>query len=362
MSDIAIPVFGYSEQERRLWRAVDRQRSSMSKPRVLSCAYVHSEDVDPDRHVNAGPINAAMEAAVKCAIAALQNHRAGYTEFQRNTIQTVYSSMFSTHGLIRKVLAAGWQNPESIDALALARVPLEGLYTLCLMFENASWVDGYLEDGWKKQYVRLLLECEETKNLPRFNNFCTEFAPTNLNALRQFLRITDAQVATINHEELGTPMPEGTAKERISRFPSPLSVINRLGEDTDKRKMLERLYPEYVFLCAFAHGLPASLLFKMMFNKDAPIPGQFDDEKLKDTFHRQVEQPAYTTSLLSLIQGSAELITLYPADIELSATVVKAWETLTKEMLLGKAIWNIRTKKLLGIVDAAPAPQAGPNG
>ena len=45
-----------------------------------------------------------------------------------------------------------------------------------------------------------------------------------------------------------------------------------------------------------------------MFHKDAPI--QVDDEKLKDTFHRQVEQLAYTTSLISLIQGSAELITL----------------------------------------------------
>ena len=60
----------------------------MSKSiRVSSCAYVHSEDVDLERHVNAEPMNAAMEAAVKCASAALQNHRDGYTEFQRITIQ-----------------------------------------------------------------------------------------------------------------------------------------------------------------------------------------------------------------------------------------------------------------------------------
>ena len=326
----------------------------MSKSiRVSSCAYVHSEDVDLERHMNAELINAAMEAAVKRASAALQNPTGGYTAFQRQTIQSVYSSMLSTHGLIRKVLAAGRQNPESIDALALTRGVLEGFYTLCLMFENASWVDDYLKDGWKKQYVRLLLECEETKNLPRFNEFCTKRAPANLDALRQFHGITDAQVATIKHEELGTSMPEGTTKEHITRFPSPSNIINLLEEGTDKRKMLERLYPEYVFLCTFAHGLPDALLFKMMFNKDAPV--QVDDEKLKDTFHRQVEQPAYTTSLISLIQGSAELITLYPSDVELSATVVKAWETLTKEMLLGKAIWNIRTKKLLGIVDVAQA-------
>ena len=71
-------------------------------------------------------MNAAMEAAVTCAIAALQNHRDGYTEFQRKTIQTVYLSMLSTHRLIPKVLAAGWQDPESIDALTLARGPARG--------------------------------------------------------------------------------------------------------------------------------------------------------------------------------------------------------------------------------------------
>ena len=324
---------------------------------VSSCAYVHSEDVSPEHHVDAGALNAAMEAAVTCAIAALRNDTDGYTEFQRRTIQTVYSSMLSTHSLIPKVLANGWQNPESIDALALARVPLEGLYTLCLMFENASWIDAYLKDGWKKQYVRLLLECEETKNLPRFNEFCTKRAPAYLNAHRKLLGITDAEVATINHKELGTAMPEGTVQEHISRFPSPSRVINLLGKGTDKRKMLERLYPEYVFLSTFAHGLPDALLLKTMFNENAPIPMQHDDEKLKDTFHRQVEQPAYVTSLISGIQGSAELINLYPADVELAAMVMKAWETLTHEMLLGKAIWNIRTKKLLGIVDAAPAVQ-----
>ena len=39
--------------------------------------------------------------------------------------------------------------------------------------EDASCVDGYLKDGWKKQYVRLLLECEETK-IERLVSRCPE--------------------------------------------------------------------------------------------------------------------------------------------------------------------------------------------
>jgi hypothetical protein len=195
---------------------------------------------------------------------------------------------------------------------------LEGLYTLCLMFESPSWIDVYLKDGWKKQYVRLLLECYETQELERFQEFCKKTAPRNLDALRMFLGITDAQVATINNEEIGTPMPEGIAKEKIERFPTPSGVINKLPTG-DKRRLLERLYAEYAFLCSFAHGLPEALLFKMMFNKNPPVPHAFDDEKMKDTFHRQVEQPAYTTSLISLVQAASELTALYPSDVELRA-------------------------------------------
>lgn len=321
---------------------------------VSSCAYIQTDDIDPERHVNAGPINDAMEAAVRWAIAALENPTRAYTDFHRANIQTVFSSMLSTHGLIRKVLAAGWQNPESIDALALARVPLEGLYTLCIMFEDPFWVDTYLRDGGKKQYVRFLLEAEEVKNLARYHEFCKKTAPRNLDFLRRHIGITDAQVATINHKQLGIAMPAGMAKADIPQFPTPSPVINKLTKGSDKRKMLERLYPEYVFLCSFAHGLPDALLFKMMFNKNARVPKMFDDDTLKDTFHRQVEQPAYITSLISLVQGAAELTTLYPADVNLMAAVVKAWDEMSNGHLLGKAIWNIRTKKLLGILDAPP--------
>ncbi len=114
--------------------------------------------------------------------------------------------------------------------------------------------------------------------------------------------------------------------------------------------MLERLYPEYIFLCSFAHNLPDALLFKMMFNKDSKFRGMWDEEQMKDTFHRQVEQPAYTTSLISIIQAAAELTALYSANVNLRAAVVQAWEQVTEGMLLGKVLWNIRTKKLLGIL------------
>ena len=88
----------------------------------------------------------------------------------------------------------------------------------------------------------------------------------------------------------------------------------------------------------------------MMFNTDSKVSRMWDEEQMKDTFRRQVAQPAYTTSLISIIQAATELTALYPANVDLRAAVVQAWEEVTESMLLGKVVWNIRTKKLLGIL------------
>lgn len=253
-----------------------------------SCAYVHRTDIDPDAKTHAPEIEAAKDAAVNFAIGALEEETDGYSAFVRANLQTIFDAMQATHSTIRSVLAFGFEDPRSIDALALARLPLEHLYTLCLMFEGPAWMETYLRDGWKKQYEQFLLQREETQYLPRYNSFSNDSGPQTLQQHRAFLGISDAQKATIEHVELGSAMPEGMQTESIRRFPTPSGIINALPQG-DKRRMLERLYPEYVFYCSFVHGLPDSLLFRVMFNKNARIPRQFDQETIKNTFRNHVE-------------------------------------------------------------------------
>ena len=322
----------------------------MGKPIIVqSCAHVHPDDIDPEAHANAIDIEVTKDKAVARAIAALENDAAGWSHLHRANVQTLFKAMTATHRTILTVLEFGWQDPRSIDAMVLARVPLEHLYTLCLMFEDSYWMDVYLKEGWKKQYERFLLQREETKNLPRFDDYSKKSGPPTLEMQREFLGITDAQKATIEYVQLGTPMPEGLVREKFKRFPSPSGVVDELDEG-GKRKMLERLYPEYVFHCSFVHGLPDALLFRAMFDKDSRVPKQHDDETIKDTFRRHVELQAYSTSLISIVQAVSELSTLYPADVELKAAVTQAWEKIVEGMLLGRAIWAIRTKALLGVV------------
>jgi hypothetical protein len=228
--------------------------------------------------------------------------------------------------------------------------------------EGADWVDVYVRDGWKKQYEQFLLQKAETTKLKRYDEYSNKTGPHHLAAVGKTIGITKAQVATIEHEQLNAPMPVGVAQDHIPQFPTPGKAINKLPKGGDKRRMLERLYPEYVFLCSFAHGLPDANLFKMMFNKDSKFRDYWSDAELKDTFRRNVAERSYVTSLLSMIQSAAEITALYPTDVELLAGVTKAWEETSRDSLLGKAIWNIRTKKLLGVIDTPPAEQgATPN-
>jgi hypothetical protein len=64
------------------------------------------------------------------------------------------------------------------DALALARLQLEGLFAMCLLTESSTWVNVYLGDAWKKQFIRHLLFHYETEYLPRFppDTFTPEFS------------------------------------------------------------------------------------------------------------------------------------------------------------------------------------------
>ena len=53
---------------------------------------------------------------------------------------------------------------------------------------------------------------------------------------------------------------------------------------------------------------------------------------------------------MSIAQSAAELTTLYPNDTELTSAVMGAWNELHDAHLLAIAVWNIRTKSLLGVV------------
>jgi len=295
-----------------------------------------------------------MELGVARAIRALDSTdrpTLNFTPLHKGNISFIFSALRATHTNIRKMLGAAWEQPGGVDSLALARLQLEGLYTLSLMFESPANVDIYLRDGWRQMYIDFLLQREETQGLDRFQGFLTTQGPTSLEAQRHLLGITVAEKATIEHDEIGTPLPPGVRPIRIPRFPTPGRVVNRLPQG-DRRRCLERLYPEYRTLCTFAHGLAGSNVLKQMFNKGTSIQIRdcWSDAQITDAFQREVAEKSFVLSLLAVNQAVAELTTIYPNDVELRVASVQAWQEIERGTLLGKTVWQLRTKTLLGVM------------
>lgn len=83
----------------------------------------------------------------------------------------------------------------------LARLQLEGLYTMCLLTEKAEHVDRFVKEAWKRQYVRHLLTRTRAKRREVLDRFVE--AQTDVHELSRLLKlatvwnVTEAERLTI---------------------------------------------------------------------------------------------------------------------------------------------------------------------
>jgi hypothetical protein len=318
------------------------------KTRVSECLHHHTTDIDPQRQMDSKEWDRLANICVVRATTRLKDDLNGYDKEKRDHISDMFNSMAATNRGIRRLLDPGWGDPSTVDALALARLQLEGLYALCLMFESAQYVDCFRRYYWQTTYVQYLLMREEVLGLPRFQEFASA-TPIDLIRLGLQFGVTNAQLCTVENEELGVPLPPDINKEFIERFPTPGQAIDHIAQD-NKRRMLERLYPKYQDLCSFAHGSGRANLFKLMFDERSPDAKFATDRERADRFQHHVLGEAFITSFFSIAQATSELTLLYPHCTDLTAAAINAWNQLSEASLWTKAVWEIRTRNLLGAI------------
>ena len=253
-----------------------------------------------------------------------------------------------THVTIRNLIAEGPKTPACVDALALTRLQLETLYSICLITQDPTAAADYVKNFWKDNYVRFLLARQECKNLPRFQAYINNQGCAVLSQLQQASGVTDAEKASVEFEELGTPLPAGMSQVKIKRFPQPMGVIEAVV-DPDRKRMLMRLYPEYRRLCAFAHGSAQSSMFKTAFWERSPLQRLIPESNRQNVFEKELVDAIFY-SAFSVVQCTCELTPLYPSDVELKRAAIEAWNLVIDSHLLGHVIWDIRTKALLGVI------------
>jgi hypothetical protein len=191
--------------------------------RVIDIVWPSRTDIDPDRHLDVAALDGIVKRCVASATGSLKGPASRYSELQTAHISWMFEAMGFTHVTIRSLLTQGTKTPACVDALALARLQLEALYSVCLMVQDPSFVDIYVKSFWRDNYVRFLLVREECKGLRRFDEYLNQGGPGTLEMLRQGAGVTNEEKATVEFEELGTPLPVGTNEAKIRPFPVPLS-------------------------------------------------------------------------------------------------------------------------------------------
>lgn len=318
--------------------------------RVKDYAHVHQTDFDYAERRDTKEFDKIANVCVSRATEALKVPTGSYTQMQCNQIGDIFRSLLATQrGIRRMVDFEGPIDPETVDALLLARVQLENLFSLCLMLEDPWYVTVYVQEHWRKQYVEYLIAKEETKALPRYHEFATPEL-RRLVILGQQFDIDSSHIHTVDKQELGIPMPAGMAEKPIPPFPTPGKAIKKIISSSEKRRMLERLYAKYVYLCSFAHGLPQANVFKNMFDSRFPDRKFVRNSDVRNSYLQQIVSQAYITSFMSISQCTAELTVLYPNNIEIIEAACRPWKQLSGASLITKAVWEIRAQKLLGAI------------
>lgn len=233
-----------------------------------------------------------------------------------------------------------------VTPVPLVRIQLETLFALNLIGEQPETFSLYLKDGWKRLYVRHLWFREESKGLPRITSGLNHVEPS-LEGMRVLAGVPDDEKLTIDLEELGLVAPPGFQPKPIRWFPTPGDVLDRITEP-ERKRMLARLLPEYEFLCSFVHVSPHSKVFPAIFDPRQPFAGMFTSGQREEMFQKEIAGPALWLGLLSIVQSCCEFVSIYPNDMELVATLTDAWRTVHDLSLIGRKIWELRARALLG--------------
>ena len=246
------------------------------------------------------------------------------------------------------MLVGQQQGAWAVDALGIARFQVEAIYTLCLLLRDAGWVYRFLKAGWKKKYVRFLLERWETRRIHRFAQFFGEVGPAGLDKMASVIGVTTEERRWIEWSELFSPMGPAPVRAEILDWPSPLKVMKALDAGLTVNT-LKRLYPEYRHLCSFAHGDAEAAALRILVDTRSVMRHHFPPEKSADLYIRQVCTPAVMYSVIASLLAATEVQSLIPQDVDLAMKVNESWLRLRGFSHVFVAVYDLRARNLFSI-------------
>jgi hypothetical protein len=316
------------------------------KVRVCNSISSLTTDIDLDAKWDAIEADSAVNRCVAAVTESLKSPSPRFTDSQRIHLHQLFPSMKHAHRAIRELLRHEGGQALSVNVMSLVRAQVETVYAVCLIIEAPSFLNAYLKDGWKKLFIRHLAMREECRTIARVRDGLKK-PEMWLEQMRIASGVTDIEKQTIESEELGTKLPAGMTPIKIAEFPTPSQVIQKIS-DPNRKRMLMRLYLEYRFLCGFVHFSPATEILTSLLDDRQRFRQMFTSGQVNEMYQKEIAGPAIWLDVLSIIQCCSEFVEIYPSDIELARCCTEAWKPLIENTFIGRIIWELRTKKLLG--------------
>jgi hypothetical protein len=173
---------------------------------IKDIKHVLTSDIDVSQQLDVAELDELVRLCAFSARDAMNaSPAAGFSELEWMHLPLMLENLVHSHNSIR-TLIGGARSASAVDALAIARLQLETVYTLCFLLEDHVNVQLFLKNGWKKKYVRFLLHREEMGCIRRFGDYFSGQVISTLEALRIRSFVSDNEKRTIEEEELG-PQP-----------------------------------------------------------------------------------------------------------------------------------------------------------
>ncbi|MGD0940776.1 MAG: hypothetical protein ABR905_13810 [Terracidiphilus sp.] len=316
---------------------------------VLKIAHVIDHDLDITQSYEVAVLDEHVYTCISLSRDAIEVGKlTGYADYEKAHIWNFVEGMRHSHMSIRKLLM-GEQSASAVDALAIARLQLENLFTICFLLQSAENVRLFLKNAWKKKYVRFLLHRAEHIRLRRFDEYSNSVGAELLDKLQGASFVSDAERRTIDVQQLGYPFGPKPKLVRIEGFPTPAQVVKKIN-NADQKQMLARLNSEYEFLCSFAHGDGESVFLRTVADKRSPFQRLHTTSEIEKFYQEQVLEPPILYSALGSILVATEVAASFPSEVELRARLGEAWNFLTRSALSAVPPWEARARKVLGVV------------
>jgi hypothetical protein len=318
---------------------------------VQKIAHVINQDLDITQSYDVKQVDEHLYTCIsQCRDSLVTRKLPRYDEFESGHIWSIIGGMKDTHRSIRKLLM-GEQSASAVDALALARVQLENLFTICFMLQSAENVRLHMKNAWKKTYIRFLLHRAEHIHLPRFDEYYNKTALEIVDMLQSPSFVTDDERRTIELQQIASHAGVNEALVPIKGFPTPAKVVKKINEPS-LRQMLARLNAEYEYLCSFTHGEGEAIMFRAWADPRSAVHQTHTTSTIEKFYQEHVLEPPVIYSALSGILVATEIAAAIPSDVELRASLIKAWSFLTRSNLMVVSAWESRAKGLLGVIGA----------